>query len=508
MKNLTQYDDPFSSEVKAFALDFDAAYEKNDKKRLIDLMEKAKSCLSYLDVASQAQLHYSLGTVYGDLSTLDSNLDCIDNVEKQIYHFRKSIELIESKELDEERFSPYIKGLKLALYTNYANSLENIGRKISAIDYYKKALIINPSFGMAIGNIGIAFYHYGALVYDKTHRDYFHHFAYEYLNLAITSGTGIHQQAKEEFKNRLNSYDKDYVQNFLSNPLEIPQFTYDEPDELAYRKWALKNKLFLNPLNDLHVEELCFASDVLQLPNMIVKIDAKPIYHGMFNQLKQEFIFTRYQYYQSLQYPDEPHFADKDTYLISTADYPQYSIRIERMKTAFRVLYSLLDKIAFFINAYFKLGIKERDVSYRSIWLTEKPGDKGYKYKNTLNPSENYPLNAICWICKDFFDALYESPNPAAKRVSDLRNALEHKYVKVFSDTFITRTNGEIDDLAEYVSESELQIITMQLLKDIREALINLSLAVYITEQKNNTSYEGDYIPKIRMMGYDDEWKI
>ena len=121
---------------------------------------------------------------------------------------------------------------------------------------------------------------------------------------------------------------------------------------------------------------------MLQLPPIITHIEDKLIYHGMFNQLKQEYIFARYQHYSCIQVQKKVHFADKDTYLVDFANFPQYSIRIENLKSAFKILFSLLDKIAFFINTYFNLGIKERDVSFHSIWLEEKKGNSRFILKH------------------------------------------------------------------------------------------------------------------------------
>ena len=70
----------------------------------------------------------------------------------------------------------------------------------------------------------------------------------------------------------------------------MPQLVYESGKEEKYRRWSLENGLFLNTLNDLPVLKMCFAADVLQLPDMIVSIDAKPVFHGMFNQIKQEYI--------------------------------------------------------------------------------------------------------------------------------------------------------------------------------------------------------------------------
>ena len=35
------------------------------------------------------------------------------------------------------------------------------------------------------------------------------------------------------------------------------------------------------------------------------------------------------------------------------------------------------------------------------------------------------------WISRDFFDKFEDSPNPELKRIKDIRDALEHKYVKI-----------------------------------------------------------------------------
>ena len=76
----------------------------------------------------------------------------------------------------------------------------------------------------------------------------------------------------------------------------------------------------------------------------------------------------------------------KDTYLLQFADYPQYSIRIEQLKCSFKTLYSLLDKVAFFINV--------------------------------LAPNSNIAISSLYWISKDFYKPSNVSPNPLAQRIS------------------------------------------------------------------------------------------
>ena len=86
----------------------------------------------------------------------------------------------------------------------------------------------------------------------------------------------------------------------------------------------------------------------------------------------------------------------------------------------------------------------------------------------------SYNISSGYWISKDFYKPSNVSPNPLAQHISKVRNALEHKYVKVYWDIIPDRANGEIDDLALYVSEEEVKEETFWLLKLIREIIIDV----------------------------------
>lgn len=509
MSSKEKYINPFSEVSEIYAKKLDAATLAADFVQLEKLLDEIKLAIPNVGEANQARLYYSIGTVYSDFSKY-KGLSYIESLKKQLYFFRKSIDIIENVECSKEMYAPYVNSFKRVLYTNYANTLSCCGRKIEAIAQYKKAINVCPSFGMAIGNLGSLYQEYGSLDYDNGHQNYFHHFAYSLLTKAVKSkDSDTYQEAKEHFGKLLSAYSHVYVDNFLEKELKIPQFSYEDIEEKQYREWAVRNNLFLNTLNDLPVNELCFASDVLQLPNMVVSIDAKPIYHGMFNQIKQEYVYARYQYYLSFQIRDQVHYADKDTHLINFSDFPQYGIRIEQLKSSFKILYGLFDKIAYFLNSYFNLGIRERDVSFGHIWQRGIGSNKKhYDYKNVLNYEENFALSSLYWISRDFYDKFEDSPNPRLKHISDVRNALEHKYVKVTNGCFFEITKGEVDDLALYVTENELSALTLELMHIVREAIICLSLCVHVEEQKRQKENEGKFIPSISLREYNDEWKI
>lgn len=178
-----EYINPFSAESEAYAKKIDDAEISGDIEKLEIVLKEAESTLSSSDMASQAQLYYSIGTAYSCLAKA-KGISQEESIRKQLYCFRKSIDCIENPVYSKEEYVPYINGLKRLLYTNYANTLSECGRKIEVIFQYKKALNIDCNFGMVLGNLGIEYKHYGLVDYDNGHQHYFHHFAYTLLRKA------------------------------------------------------------------------------------------------------------------------------------------------------------------------------------------------------------------------------------------------------------------------------------------------------------------------------------
>ena len=64
----SKYLDPFSMQVKNFALSFDKATDENDLERIETLLDEAQKLVDSENEPSQAYLFYSMGTVYNDFS--------------------------------------------------------------------------------------------------------------------------------------------------------------------------------------------------------------------------------------------------------------------------------------------------------------------------------------------------------------------------------------------------------------------------------------------------------
>lgn len=147
------------------------------------------------------------------------------------------------------------------------------------------------------------------------------------------------------------------------------------------------------------------------------------------------------------------------------------------------MLYSIFDKVAYFINEYLDLGVDKNKVSFRTIW-----------FKNgVINPKierlNNLPLRGLFFLSKEFFSKNSEytaCTNPDARDISDIRNNLEHKYFKIHWWHIPKKDDAlSFDPLAYSVMEEDFCEKVFRLLHSAREALIYLSLLVHAEEQKH-----------------------
>jgi hypothetical protein len=182
---------------------------------------------------------------------------------------------------------------------------------------------------------------------------------------------------------------------------------------------------------------------------------------------------------------------------------------------AFRIAYSLLDKVAYFLNDYLALGIPERRVNCRSFWYDKQ------EHKRELLPRfeacENWPLRGLFWLSKDLFDdapEFRECLEPDAQELDSVRNHAEHKYLKLHEKLWSGPTDegrafgGRPDRLAFSVYRSHFAAKALRLLTMARGALMYLSLAIHTEERKREQTRpkKGLAFP-IPVDTWEDEWK-
>lgn len=282
---------------------FDLALDNKDVEGIETLLEETLIFLK------------AIATAYSNLEELTINHKNNSNLEKQLYYYRLSFDEIKKVEESIDNI-PYIHELIRSAYVNYADLMDRLGRVVVAIEYYKKVLEIDMNFSMALGNLGISYFHYAKLDFDPNHRDIFNYFAYNYLSVSLKKADPIYAEATIRFEQYIALYHIDYINKFLKDKIHFETFSLGNEEEREYRIWCMKNNLFLNPMNGLKIIESFIAADTVSLPNMIFKIEEELNYkfHGMFNNLKQEYITTRFLAYEGNNAKGILHFADKENF--------------------------------------------------------------------------------------------------------------------------------------------------------------------------------------------------
>ncbi len=431
-------------------------------------------------------------------------------VEKQIIHLRRAQGSGAFGELDPLR--------QCQILTNLGNLLNTVGRFVEAVSFWDEALAILPSFGMAQGNRGYGLIFYAQSLYDKGHQPIFLRHAHAGLRTALACDPdevhGVDHWAREAFSEKLAWLESTLVPEYLSQGTQMEEFPLGDSDsEFTYRRWCLRNRLFLNPLNDLGPHSIA-AHDVLTTPSIVVKPGEGMHFQGFFNQLKQEYASARYLYYEGAT-STTPHFSDRGVLLVNTLDYPCYCLAAEKVKIAFRMAYSLLDKVAFFLNHYLALGIPERRVGFRSFWYT------GQERQRELRPEfaacDNWPLRGLFWLSKDLFEnaaEFRECLEPDAQELDTVRNHAEHKYLKLHDSLWSGPADGgkpfgiQPDALAFSVYRADFTAKALRLMKMARAALTYLSLAIHAEEKKREQARpkKGLVLP-MPVDTWEDEWK-
>ncbi|MCC5943005.1 MAG: hypothetical protein JJU37_15785 [Balneolaceae bacterium] len=479
--------DKFSDEdaIQIIGTIQDMSYKKeflegmNHALRLADSIKERNFSMLY-----SAYYHYTFGNIWYDRYKLQNpkklawKWECQD-YNQIIIHYR-----IASREVSALKLSnPGEIDLYSKITTNLANNLSHLGRIIEAIENWNNCLIKNDLFGMARGNLGHGLMQYSKNVYDSGHKAFLLREAYKNLHKAFTPD--ITPEAKKGFSNCLKQIESWLDKKFLNEEIDLNKWELGNTNnEKRYRRWCLDNRLFLNPLNELGNFSIA-AQDVLHLPDIILKIDEKPFHHGLYNVIKQEYVAARYLLFESTLYANqgEMHYADKGNLMVDTLDYSFHSIGIEKMKLTFRMAYSIFDKIAFFMNEYFKLEVKHHQVNFKTIWYTKRKKENGIREE--FDSRENWPLRGLYWLGKDLFETNNEFKNclePDAKEINKVRNHLEHRYLKVHMFKVPDEDFFFSDSLCYSISRDNLFEKTLRVLKLSRAAIMYLSFAVNVEE--------------------------
>lgn len=484
----------------------------------IEGLERAKDQLSSLlagelTPAQDSEAHYFLANAWASLRRIKREASDLvweweqEEIEKEITNLRLAAQGPRESGIPGERLHE--------IWTNLGNTMSEVGRFVDAIDYWDKALLMSPGFGMAVGNRGFGLVHYAGVLYDPGQARVLIKCAHRFLTQALKGP--LNRDAREAFQRYVNDIESRPNAEFLREPMDLDGFCLGRSrSEKSYREWCLNQRLFLNPLNDLGPYRIA-ARDILTCPSVVMPINRGPYYHGFFNQMKQEFVSARFLFYEGLE-AKKAHYSDRDVLLYNTLDYPAYGLHVEKQKLAFRAAYSVLDKVAFFLNHYMRLSIPKRSVSFRKLWY-EKSSKLGRELRGQFAGLRNWPLRGLFWLSKDLYEdapGFRQAMEPEAKGLAQLRNLLEHRYVKIHDELWPGPPDSSnrvalalSDTLAHSVYRGDFAQKALKMLRLARAALIYLSLGIHIQERQRAADRDKkEIVPPRFLEKWEDEWKI
>lgn len=428
------------------------------------------------------QIYYDIATAYSDIINVKKSLEK-QFIEKSIFNFRMALKYYEDIEpsIDEKSSIDYV---AMRCHTNLGNIMRDIGRYICAIDNYHSAIFIDNGFAMATLNLSETLLDYSFYQIKEYEQQYYHHASYYYYQCTIKYQINLEDISYlDKLSKRINIFHNDYVENFLNKPLKLPDFHIDS-EEYNYRYFLKTQNLFLEICSDI-LNDDCFAVDSLILPKDKLIGDRYEFY-ALFNQIKSEYIYGRYLWYASTENKlSTPKYVEEQNDIFPINTNHIFNVNDTLLRASYRILYSIFDKIGYFLNYYFDVGLKERDISFKNIWKDCK-NNKPIKF-----PNQNVGLKALYWLQKDLYDedsmnntmSTYSmhkdkntATNPFAFTMSKMRNDIEHNFlITARSSLLELNKNAKI---TKYVISTQIDMNVKRIIKLLREAIIYLSIAV------------------------------
>ena len=374
--------------------------------------------------------------------------------------------------------------------TNLASRLHAIGRPVAANEERLRVLEYDPLFAKALAGQAKGIEFHATQLYDQNHIPILLAVARSLFDTALGKDafweSGDRDSVAPGLLEERNRIADDLHRNHYDDDYNLNQWSLgDTEEERSYRRWCLRNRLFLNPLNEAYTETVA-ATDVLHLPSHSYGIKDVPRFSAYYNLLKQEYVSARYRLYRAT-HEDEPEFMMRDVLMLDSGEGQVLGHFTEDLRSAFLTTYGIFDKIGLFLNDYFQVGLEPRNVSFRGVWLVN-PCRADSEIRPLFKNHPNWPLRGLYFLSKDLFDHDFkEVSEPDAAHLAQLRHQLEHRFLSF--QNFKTEQSTETH---RFISIDVFENKALRLLKMAREALIYLSLAMHREEKLRKDTRSDD----------------
>ncbi|MEZ2903305.1 LA2681 family HEPN domain-containing protein [Acinetobacter terrestris] len=223
-----------------------------------------------------------------------------------------------------------------------------------------------------------------------------------------------------------------------------------------FRQWCIKENLTLN-IHGIYCSCIANERDNLTLLKGVISSQNILQYEQYLNRIKAEFSLIRVLYYES-KFTDSSKFDFESCYS-ELDDREIINIRSEKLRTCFRLCFSILDKLAIFLCQYFSLKI-EKNTAFNNFW---------HQNKSALESKENFALIAINSLICDL-----NEKNGQFGFYKVWRNSLEHHILFLVPDTFKLSN----DSTHTYVKMSDFENSLVNLIQFTRSSIFSTVFAI------------------------------
>ncbi len=369
---------------------------------------------------------------------------------------------------------------------NYGNCLSQFGRFIDAIEYYERAIRIDPTNGMAAGNLGIELERASRIMGRYRHE--YVGLAYDFLKQALSPKTHLRfgsAQAVRDFQSHLTGLE--HFINAHKKPILPPKPAkahQKNPNQKAYIQFCIDNGLFLNAWAGNKELSPGIADDI-SFGGITTPIDDNhlvPELLRILNEIKESYTTARYLYFLSQNRTDALDNASQTAIYFDNLDYSINGVYTGLCKTAYSRAFDVLDKVARIVNTYF--GIGEPKSPFWNIFAEKQSLGETHRIRfiarKTVGETQNSSLCALADLCIDYF----EDAKVDLKTIDSRRNRITHDYLNVK----LHLAKGDNED--NVIGLGELRRQTKDVLRLAKYAVLYAVSSINIAEMRKKTSNE------------------
>lgn len=400
----------------------------------------------------EAHYLYCLGNCYSELYETRKTEWYSDDLMKSVIFYRKALHAFPKEDWRKyDNNTHAYNSLRSMIETNLANRLSSQGRALCCIPHYDKAISIDNNLVAIIAKASNEIF-LGHSLYDNGHSEYHYYVAYKLVREGIENIDQLYpeQRTSLEEGGKLFNFKIWFEELFEVSNFDYFQ-EYTEKTKLkkqrCYLEWCASKRLFLNDLNDACEYPITYQ-DVFGLPSFIRSLNSSLTmseelsYHGNYDELKNDYCYARYLIFSSKNIPDDtPHMFNSTYQHVEDMTYSINNLKVAQYKSAFRIVYSIFDKVAYLISRFFDLNDLKHDkkISIDNLFRDFTGNNNKWKPHKKLKDSDNHFIHALFYILKDIrkvgdSDSATKWLDPNAVAFAEIRNAMEHRSLKIVDD--------------------------------------------------------------------------